>query len=279
MTSDSTTAPATDTRHAGPRLDGRIALVTGASRGLGRDIARALASAGADVVVTARTADELEATADDIRSRGVRGLAVPGDVSVADDVRRVRERAEAELGPVDIVVNNAGNLLYKPLVPLPGMPPQDEGFATPISDEEWHSVFRTHVDGAFHTLREFAPGMLERRHGRVVNIVSNVLGRIIPFCSAYDAAKGALAMMTRSYATEWARSGITVNAVAPGHYPSAMTERQLGDDKLRAWVLGRIPMRRVGEPAELASLVVYLASDAAAYLTGEVITMDGGATL
>jgi NAD(P)-dependent dehydrogenase (short-subunit alcohol dehydrogenase family) len=260
-------------------LDGRVALVTGASRGLGRAMAEAFAAAGADLVLMARTEPDLAETADLARAHGVRALPVTADVGDPDDVRRARDAALAEYGRVDIVVNNAGNLLYKPLVPLPGMPPQSDDFATPISDDEWHSVFRTHVDGAFHVMREFVPGMLERRYGRVVSVTSNVISRKIPFCSAYDAAKGALVQMTKSYALEWARHGVTVNAVAPGHFPSAMTGPQLADPSLKSWIDKRIPMRRWGTPEELASLVVYLSGDSAGYITGEVILMDGAENL
>src|SRR4051794_23894772 len=173
-------------------LAGRTALVTGASRGLGRDVALALAAAGADLAVTARTEPDLAETAELVQAAGARAVAVAGDVADAEHVRRLRDIAFGELGHVDILVNNAGNLLYKPLVPLPGLAPPAEGFDSAMSDDEWHSTFRVHVDGAFHVLREFGPALLERRYGRVINIASNVLGRVIPFCSAYDAAKAAL---------------------------------------------------------------------------------------
>lgn len=257
----------------------RRALVTGGGRGLGRATALALAARGTDVVLTARTGAEIEETAEQVRAHGVRALAVPADVGDPAQVRRVRELADEEFGGVDIVVNNAGGLLYKPLVPLPGLAPITPDFAVPTSDEEWHGILRTHVDGAFHVLREFAPGMLERKFGRVVNVVSNVLGRTVPFTTAYDTAKSALAQLTRSLAVEWARYGVTVNAVAAGHFPTGMSAQQFEDERLHAWMLKRIPMRRTGDPAEFASLVCYLTSDAAGFLTGEVITIDGGETL
>lgn len=260
-------------------LAGRVALVTGASRGLGRDVAQALARAGADLVVSARSEGDLADTAELVQGAGARVVAVSADVGSADDVSRVRDAAYAEFGHVDILVNNAGNLLYKSLVPLPGLAPPAEGFDEPMTDEEWHSTFRVHVDGAFHVLREFGPGLLEQRFGRVINVASNVLGRVIPFCSAYDAAKGALWQLTKSAAAEWARYGVTVNAVAPGHFPSAMSAPQFEDPALLSWLTKRVPMRRTGEPSELAGLVVFLASDPAAYITGELITIDGGETL
>ena len=246
---------------------------------MGRDVALSLARAGSDVGVIARTGADLEDTAQAVRALGRRAVATVGDVGDPDDIRRFGSEVRAEFGTVDLIVSNAGNLLYKPLVPLPGMRAIDPSFHTPISEEEWHSVFRTHVDGAFHVLREFVPGMLDAGRGRVVIIASNVVERLIPFCSAYDAAKGALVQMARSYAMEWARHGVTVNAIAPGHFPSAMSHEQLTDPALRDWVLKRIPMRRTGSSDELAALVTFLASDAAGYLTGQVITLDGGESL
>jgi NAD(P)-dependent dehydrogenase (short-subunit alcohol dehydrogenase family) len=255
---------------------GRRALVTGGGRGLGRATALALASAGVDVVVTARTRAEIDETAEMLREAGVRALAVPADVGDPAQVRDLREQVDEAFGGVDIVVNNAGQLLYKPLVPLPGLAPITPDFDSPVSDDEWHAVLRTHVDGAFHVLREFVPGMLERRFGRVVNVTSNVIGRAVPYTAVYDVAKGALVQLTRSLAVEWARHGITVNAVAAGHFPSGMSAAQFEDERLLAWMLKRVPMRRTGDPAEFAALVSYLASDAAGFVTGEVITIDGG---
>lgn len=257
----------------------RRALVTGAGRGLGRATALALAASGVDVVLTARTRTEIEETAEKVRGEGVRALAVTADVGSAEQVRALREQVDQEFGGVDIVVNNAGQLLYKPLVPLPGLAPITPDFETPVSDDEWHDIMRTHVDGAFHVLREFAPGMLERRFGRVVNVTSNVIGRAVPYTSVYDVAKGALVQLTRTLAFEWARHGVTVNAVAAGHFPSGMSAAQFADERLHSWMVKRIPMRRTGDPAEFASLVCYLTSDAAGFVTGEVVTVDGGETL
>jgi NAD(P)-dependent dehydrogenase (short-subunit alcohol dehydrogenase family) len=258
---------------------GRRALVTGAGRGLGRDTALALAAAGVDLALTARTQTEIDETAEKARAAGVRAVAVAADVGSPEQVRALRARVDEELGGVDVVVNNAGHLLYKPLVPLPGLAPITPDFETPVSDDEWHSILGTHLDGAFHVLREFVPGMLERRFGRVINVSSNVLGRTVPYTSVYDIAKGALAQLTRSLAVEWARHGITVNAIAAGHFPSSMSAPQFEDERLHSWMLKRVPMRRTGDPQEFAALVCYLASDAAGFLTGEVITLDGGETL
>jgi NAD(P)-dependent dehydrogenase (short-subunit alcohol dehydrogenase family) len=246
---------------------------------LGRAAAVALAGSGVDVIVTARNGDQLTETAELVRAEGVRALAVTADVADAAQVAQLRERVDAEFGGVDIVVNNAGNMLYKPFVPLPGLAPITPDFKTPTTDDEWHAIMRTHVDGAFFVLREFAPGMLDRRFGRVVNVTSNVVDRAMPYVSAYSAAKGALVQLTKSLAFEWARHGVTVNAVSPGHFPTGMTAPQFEDEKLHAWMIKRIPVRRTGEPSEFASLVCYLTGADAGFITGEVVSIDGGETL
>jgi NAD(P)-dependent dehydrogenase (short-subunit alcohol dehydrogenase family) len=261
-------------------LTGRVALVTGASSGLGRAIAIALARSGANLVLAARSEGALAETAGQVTALGCDVLSIVTDVTSEADIQHLRKEAFASFGEVHIVVNNAGNLLYKPLVPLPSSDARSRGFDHEVTTtEEWQSIFRTHVDGAFCVVREFVPPRLEAGYGRIVNITSNVIGRAFPFTVAYGAAKAALAQMTRSLAAEWGRYGVTVNAVAPGHFPSAMTASQFANPETLAWLERRVPMRRTGEPDELAALVVFLATDAASYITGEVITVDGGETI
>jgi NAD(P)-dependent dehydrogenase (short-subunit alcohol dehydrogenase family) len=257
---------------------GRVAVVTGAGRGLGRAVVLRLAADGADVVALARSLDEVEDVAREARSRGVRALGLSVDVTSSVDVARARDEVESELGHVDIVVNNAGSLLYKPVVPLPGLEAQ-AGFDSPVSDEEWDSVLDVHVGGALRMLRAFGPGMLERGYGRVVNVVSNVIRRTVPFTSGYDTAKGGLTQLTRSVAREWARYGVTVNAIAAGHFRTSMSQEMFDDEKAYRGMVSRIPARRTGTPDEFAALVDFLCGEESAFITGETIAIDGGETL
>jgi NAD(P)-dependent dehydrogenase (short-subunit alcohol dehydrogenase family) len=254
---------------------GRVAVVTGGGRGLGREVVIRLAAAGADVAVLARSADAVRSVADQARAAGVRAIAVAADVSSTAEVERAKEEILGEFGRVDILVNNAGNLLYKPFVPLPGLAEA----TAPVSDTEWDAVIDVHLGGAVRTLRAFGPCMLERGYGRVVNVVSNVVRRTVPFTTAYDTAKGGVVQLTRSLAREWARYGVTLNAVAAGHFPTDMTREQFETERSYDRMVRRIPAGRTGELGEFASLVVYLCGEESGFITGETVAIDGGETL
>jgi len=257
-------------------LAGRRALVTGAGRGLGRAIAAALAADGAHVIATARTPAELDETVAVIERAGGSAQAVPTDITDPSAVRALRSTA----GAVDIVINNAGNLVVRPFVRLPTAEADlPDGIAEPLTFDEWRTTHAVHVDGAFHVLQAFGPDLLARGHGRVVNIVSSALGRTVPFSTAYDSAKAALAQLTRSLAYEWARHGVTVNAVAVGQVKTEMTAAAHEDPRALQWMLRRIPARRVGEPAEVGRFVATLCHDDTGFLTGQIIAFDGGETL
>lgn len=260
-------------------VSGRVAVITGGGRGLGRATALRFAAGGADVAVLARSAAEVEAVAEELRATGVQALGLAVDVTSTAEVERARDTVLNKFNRVDILVNNAGNLLYKPFVPLPGKEKAYPGFDRPVSDAEWQGVMDVHVGGAVRTLRAFGPALLDQRYGRVVNVVSNVVRRTVPFTTAYDTAKGALVQLTRSLAREWAPYGVTVNAVAAGHFETAMSKAQFEDEETLRKLLRRVPARRAGELAEFAALVVHLCGAESGFVTGETIGIDGGETL
>jgi 2-deoxy-D-gluconate 3-dehydrogenase len=244
------------------RLDGRVALVTGAGQGLGRAMALALAEAGADVVLVARSRGAIEEAARAAAGLGRRALAIPADVAVPEEVERAVARALEAFGAVDVLVNNSGVALVKPFVDT--------------SPEEWARVLAVNLTGAAHCCRAVAPGMIARGRGKIVNVASVLGARGLPGYAAYSASKGGLLALTRALAVEWARHNIQVNAIAPGWFVTPMNERAFADARVRERLLRDVPARRTGRPEELGPLVVYLASGASDYVTGEVVFVDGG---
>jgi len=244
------------------RLDERVAIVTGASRGLGRAMALALAEAGADVALLARSADALKETAEAVSARGRRALALPADVTVAAEVDAAVKSAVDAFGSVDILVNNSGVAAVKPFVET-----------TPA---DWHRILETNLTGAFNCCRAVGPGMIARRRGKVVNVASVLGARGLSGYAAYSASKGGLLALTRALAVEWARHNIQVNAIAPGWFVTSMNEAAFQDPRTSERLLRNVPARRTGRTEELGPLVVYLASAASDYVTGEVVFIDGG---
>lgn len=246
-------------------LAGRVALVTGASRGLGAATARALAGAGAAVACTGRVVAQAEATARRIAEAGGRAAAFPLDVTRADQVAAVVGDVERVLGPVDILVNNAGITLEKKTVE--------------VTDEEWATVLATNLTAVFRLARAVAPGMLARGRGKIINVGSmyGVIG--VARYAAYCASKAGVDGLTRSLAVEWAGHGIQVNCVAPGYMNTDIPRAALADPRTRERLLAKVPARRIGEPEEIGPLVVYLASPASDYMTGQTIYLDGGQTV
>lgn len=245
-------------------LHGRAALVTGGGRGLGRAMALALAGAGADVAVVGRTRPELEAVAADVAALGRRSAAVVADLADAAQAPMAVDEAIRAFGRVDILVNNAGTSIRRPVLEL--------------ALEEWEAVFAINLRAAFLCAQRAARDMRARGWGRIISIASltALLGR--PRTAAYGASKAGIAQLTRNLAYELAPDGITANAIVPGVIRTALTEPLIEDPAYAREMLSRIPLGRFGEPEDLAGAVVFLASDAAAYVTGALLVVDGGWT-
>jgi len=250
-------------------LTGRVALVTGGSRGLGLQMAEALGEMGAKVALTARKQGELDAAVSHLASLGVKSVAIACDMSNANAIAPAVDRAIAELGPIDILVNNAGTTWGASTVEHPL--------------EAWQKVVNLNLTAMFVASQEVGKRcMLPRRQGKVINIAS-ILGLIgggdaeRPATIAYNTTKGGVVNFTRSLAAEWAPYNVNVNAIAPGFFPTKMTQglrEMVGDARLSS----RAPMNRMGGPEDLKGIVVLLASDACAFITGQIVAVDGGVT-
>lgn len=268
-----------------PGLAGRTALVSGSGRGIGRAIAVALADAGATTVVMARHADQVDDSVREIVDRGGRALAFPADLRDAEGLAGVGAKILESTGGVDVLVNNAGINMKRPFVPLPveegavvGQPGSGPASAG-MSDEEWDAIFDTHVRASLQLIRLFVPGMLERGWGRVINIGSSAVGRAPNLSGPYKVAKGAMTHLTAALAKEWAEYGVTVNAIAPGHFRTDMSKALHDSPEGQAWLRERIPMRHAGDVRELGALAAHLAGELSSFITGQVIYVDGGETL
>jgi NAD(P)-dependent dehydrogenase (short-subunit alcohol dehydrogenase family) len=249
-----------------PELDGKAAIVTGGSRGIGRAIALALAEAGADVALAARDPEHLDGTAKEVEALGRRALAVPTDVTDGEQVGALVERTVSELGRLDILVNNAGGAPFLSTVQT-------------IRPEGFEKYFRLNFTSAFLCTRAAAPTLLTTGSGSVINIAS-VAGFIAsPGLTYYAGAKAALISFTRTVAQEWASAGVRVNAVAPGWIETEMNEVARRDPSFVESIRSLIPMGRWGRAEEVAAVARFLASDAASFMTGAVVVVDGGQTL
>lgn len=261
-------------------LAGNVAVVTGAGKGIGRAIALGLAEAGADVVLAARTGADLNDVAAEVRALGRRALTVPTDVSESDQVDDLIGAALTEFEKIDVMVNNAGFNLRLSLVPLPGGLPEGLRVSrTPdhrITDQEWDGLMATNVDGVMYGCRAVAPHMLDRGSGKIINVSSIQGKRAVPHTLAYSVSKAAVNMLTRVLALEWAAHGVTVNAICPGAYETAMSGDQWQVPAKARRAAATIPMGRPGHLPDLGALAVYLASPASDYITGETIYIDGG---
>jgi 3-oxoacyl-[acyl-carrier protein] reductase/2-deoxy-D-gluconate 3-dehydrogenase len=244
---------------------GRTAVVTGAGRGLGRAIALGFASEGAQVVLAARSVDELQAVAAEVRSLGASALAVPTDVTNSASVDDLVGAALAEFGAIDVLVNNSGVYEDVPMVEM--------------SDEQWDRVVSTNLRGTFLCSRAVGRHFMSRSRGRAVNIASNLglVGRA--GFSAYCASKAAIINFTRAVALEWAQFGSQMNAIAPGYFETDFNTALRADHAAATKVVQRIPARRMGMPDELATLCTFLACEASDFINGETVVIDGAESI
>ncbi|MEQ8161971.1 MAG: glucose 1-dehydrogenase, partial [Smithellaceae bacterium] len=246
-------------------LSGKVALVTGAGRGIGKAIALALAKAGADVCVTARTESQINQTAEEIRQMGRKALAVPADATNAAAVASVVEKTVAELGGLQILVNNAGMEMPKTLMET--------------SEEEYNTVMDTNVKSMFLFTKAACTHLIAQKYGKIVNVASVGAYIAAPGQAVYHASKAAVAHLTKATAMEMVRYNINVNAVAPGWIRTELIKHLLENEAMLNKYLKGIPMRRLGEPEDVAPLVAFLCSDMASYITGTVMFVEGGITI
>ena len=243
-------------------LSGKTAVVIGGTSGIGRAIAHGLADAGADVVCTSRRSEQVDAAAAEIEAKGRKTLRVTSDVSDKASLENLLAQCVSEFGKVDILVNSAGRTKRTPTLDL--------------DEEEWNGIMETNLTGTLRACQVFGRHMVANGYGRIVNIASLSTFVALYEVAAYAASKAAVASLTKSLAVEWAKRGVNVNAIAPGVFRTALNEKLLDESERGKEFLTRTPMGRFGKVEELAGAAVFLASDAASYVTGEVLVVDGG---
>ena len=243
-------------------LNGKVAVVTGGTSGIGRALSLGLADAGADVIATARRQPEIESTAAEIEARGRKTLRQASDVCNRTTLESLLDSVLDHFGKVDILINCAGKIKRTPTLDL--------------SEEEWNDIMNTNLTGTLRACQVFGRHMIERGYGRIINIASLNSYVALHEVAAYAASKSALTSLTRSLAVEWSKKGVTVNAIAPGVFRTDLNANLLDNSPRGKELLMRTPMGRFGKTEELVGAAVYLASDAASFVTGQSIVVDGG---
>jgi NAD(P)-dependent dehydrogenase (short-subunit alcohol dehydrogenase family) len=243
-------------------LNGKVSVVIGGTSGIGLAIAKGMAEAGADVVPTSRRHDQVQAAADEIEKRGRRSIRVTSDVSDRASLQKVLEESIKAFGKVDVLVNSAGRTKRAPTLDF--------------SEEDWNSILDTNLTGTLRSAQVFGAHMLERQSGSIINIASLSTFVALYEVAAYSASKAAVASLTKSLAIEWSQKGVRVNAIAPGVFRTPLNEKLLDETGRGREFLLRTPMKRFGNVDELAGAAIFLASDAASFVSGEILTVDGG---
>ncbi|GEO15510.1 SDR family oxidoreductase [Microvirga aerophila] len=245
-------------------LSGRVALVTGSSAGIGLALAQGLGRAGATVVLNGRRADLVASAAQKLRDEGLKAAEMPFDVTDSAAVRAAVERIEASIGPIDILIDNAGMQRRAPLEDYP--------------EETWRELMTINVDSVFYVGQAVARRMIPRGRGKIINIcsVQSELGR--PSIAPYTATKGAVKMLNKGMAIDWGKHGLQVNGIGPGYFKTELNQALVDDKAFSDWLIARTPSRRWGELEDLVGAGVFLASDASNFVNGQILYVDGGVT-